>query len=251
MLKLMKYEFKKQGFSKLVILCLVAIIEVVFLLGVVLDKQNWIGTAAGILGMFTVGAMIFLGFEAILTFSNDLKTKCSYMLFLTPTTTYSIVGAKVLAAAIQGVMAAGIFAVIFIIDGGIVVAKYESIAELKQIIVSFFTEFLKLDIDMVTVFSVIASILTSWLSTITIAFFSITLSTTFLANNKLKGLISFAIFVGINIVIYYLMDLVVGNQIDNLTDMTKYNLFASLFSLVFIVITYIGTAWMLDKKVSV
>ncbi len=247
----MKYEFKKQGFSKLVIISLVAIIQVVFLLGVILDKQNWIGKSAAVLGMFTAGAIIFLGFEAILTFSNDLKTKCSYMLFLTPTTTYSIVGAKVLAAAIQGVVAACIFTVIFMIDGGIVVAKYESIAELKQMIVSFFTEFLKLDIDMVTVFSVIASILTSWLSTITIAFFSITLSTTFLANHKLKGLISFAIFVGINFIIYNLMDLVLGSQIDNLADMTRYNLLASLFGLVFIVITYMGTAWMLDKKVSV
>lgn len=251
MLKLMKYEFKKQGFSKLVIICLVAIIEVVFLLGVFLDKEGWQGTSMGVLLLFTIGAMIFLGFEAILTFSNDLKTKCSYMLFLTPTTTYSIVGAKVLAAAIQGILAACIFAAIFILDGGILVARYDFIAELKQMIMEFSRQFLKLDIDMVTIFSVVASVLTSWLSTITIAFFSITLSTTFLANNKLKGLISFVIFIGINVIIYYLMDLILGSQIDNLAEMTRYNLFTSLFSLVFIILTYTGTAWMLDKKVSV
>jgi ABC-2 type transport system permease protein len=251
MLKLMKYEFKKQAFSKLVILCLVAIIEVVFLLGVFLDKEGWTAASMGVLWIVTLGAMTFLAFEAIITFSNDLKTKCSYMLFLTPTTTYSIVGAKVLAAAIQGIVAACIFAGIFILDGGILVARYDFIAEIKQLIVEFSRQFLKLDIDMVAIFSFVATTLTSWLSTITIAFFSITLSTTFLANNKLKGLISFVIFIAINIFIYYIMDLVLGYQIDNLADMTKYNLIASLFSLVFTVITYFGTAWMLDKKVSV
>lgn len=251
MLKLMKYEFKKQGFSKIVILCLVAIIEAVFLLGVVLDKEGWIAASMGILWVVTLGAMTFLAFEAIITYSNDLKTKSSYMLFLTPTTTYSIVGAKVIAAAIQGIVAACIFAAIFILDGGILVAKYDFIAEMKQLIMEFSRQFLKLDIDTVTMFSVVTAILTSWLSTITTAFFSITLSTTFLANNKLKGLISFIIFIAINILMYYIMDLVLGYQIENLAEMTRYNLLASLFGLVFTVITYFGTAWMLDKKVSV
>lgn len=251
MFKLMKYEFKKQGFSKIVILCLVAIIEAIFLLGVVLDKEGWIAASMGILWVVTLGAMTFLAFEAIITYSNDLKTKSSYMLFLTPTTTYSIVGAKVIAAAIQGIVAACIFAAIFILDGGILVAKYDFIAEMKQLIMEFSRQFLKLDIDTITMFSVVTAILTSWLSTITTAFFSITLSTTFLANNKLKGLISFAIFIAINIFIYYIMDLVLGYQIESLAEMTRYNLLASLLGLVFTVITYFGTAWMLDKKVSV
>lgn len=251
MLKLMKYEFKKQGFSKFVILCLVAIIEVVFLLGVVLGKEEWMAASMGILFLVTFGAMTYLAFEAIITYSNDLKTKCSYMLFLTPNTTYSIVGAKVLAAAIQGIVAVCVFAAIYIFNGGILVAKYDVIAEVKQLIIEFSKQFLQLDIDMVALFSVVASILASWLSTITIAFFSITLSTTFLANNKFKGLISFVIFIGTNMLLYYIMDLVLGYQIESLADMTRYNLLASLITLVFTAITYVGTAWMLDKKVSV
>lgn len=251
MLKLMKYEFKKQGFSKLVILCLVAIIEIIFLIGVALDKNSWIGTSMGILGIFSIGAMIFLAFEAILTYSNDLKTKCSYMLFLTPTTPYSIVGAKVIASAIQGIVAACIFVVIFAIDGGILIAKYNFFAEVKQVITELVKQFLNLDIDVIAVLSVVVSILASWLSTITIAFFSITLSTTFLANRKFKGIISFAIYIGINILIYYVMDLILGNQIENSREIVRYFYYSSLITLGFTALTYIGTAWMLDKKVSV
>ena len=40
MLKLMKYEFRKTAFSKLILLALTAVSEVAFLLGVFLEKNN-------------------------------------------------------------------------------------------------------------------------------------------------------------------------------------------------------------------
>ena len=40
MLKLMKYEFRKTAFSKLILLCITMVVEIVYLLGVFLKKDN-------------------------------------------------------------------------------------------------------------------------------------------------------------------------------------------------------------------
>jgi len=251
MLKLMKYEFRKQAFSKLVILALVGLIELLFFFGVVTTREKVIGTSMMLLILFTIGALFFLAFESILTYSNDLKQKCSYMLFLTPNTSYSIVGAKVLSAGLQIILAGIAFFAIFAIDGAILIAKYDAIAEVKRIFLDIVSQFFKLDIAFSDVVSVVAVIITGWISTITVAFFSITLSTTFLANSKLKGIVSFAIFIGLNFLYSYIVDLALKLPTEDMTKITMYFALYSLYMICFTIITYVGTAWMLDKKVSV
>jgi hypothetical protein len=251
MLKLMKYEFRKQAFTKLVILSLIGLLELVFFFGVVTSRENVIGTTVGLFFMFAFGALFYLAFESIFTFSNDLKQKSSYMLFLTPNSTYSIVGAKVLAAAIQIVLAGIAFFAVFAINGGVLIAKYDMLAEVKRMILELLNQFFQLEISFSDVASVTAVMITSWISTITIAFFSITLSTTFLADKKFKGVISFAIFIGLNILISKIVDLVLGDINNYTNDFTLYFALSSLFMVCFTIITYVGTAWMLDKKVSV
>lgn len=250
MLKLMKYEFRKQAFSKAVILALVGLLELVFFYGVIASSEKVIATSMTILALFTCGALFFLAFESILTYSNDLKQKCSYMLFLTPNTSYGIVGAKVLTAGIQIILAGIAFFLIFAIDGGILIAKYDAIAEFKRIAAEFLREIFQLEVAFSDVIAVVSLIIISWISTITLAFFSITLSTTFLANNKFRGVVSFAIFIALNVAYSYITNLITGD----LTIETNYTLFfglQSLYMLILTIITYVGTAWMLDKKVSV
>lgn len=253
MLKLMKYEFRKQAFSKIVILLLVGLIELLFFFGIIADKEDVIGTSMGILLLFTFGALFYMAFESIITFSNDLKQKCSYMLFLTPHTSYSIVGAKVLAAAIQIVLAGIAFFLVYFLDLAVLVGKYDQIETLKEIINQFLQEVFSLNIQLKDIVAVVAVIITGWISTITVAFFSITLSTTFLANFKLKGLVSFLIFIALNYLFGVIVNMSLGNvfDINNLHNLTMFYILQSLFMLCFTVITYVGTSWMLEKKVSV
>ena len=251
MLKLMKYEFRKQAFSKLIILTLVGLLELMFFFGVVSDKENVIVMSMSLLAMFTIGALFYLAFESIITYSNDLKQKCSYMLFLTPNTSYSIVGAKVLTAGLQIILAGIIFFAVFALDGGVLITKYNALAEAKKIIIQALDEFLKLRIDFSDIVSVVAVVLTSWISTITIAFFSITLSSTFLENKKFKGVVSFIIFIALNFVITKVTRLFLGDIESYTSNLSIYFIWESVIALLFIVLTYIGTAWMIDKKVSV
>lgn len=253
MLKLMKYEFRKQAFSKMVILLLVGLIELLFFFGIITDKSDVMGTAMGILTIFTFGALFFLAFESIITFSNDLKQKSSYMLFLTPHTSYSIVGAKVLAAAIQITLAGVAFFLVYSLDIAVLVGKYNQLEALKEIINHFLQEVFSLNIQFQDIAAVVAVIITSWISTITVAFFSITLSATFLANVKLKGLVSFLIFIALNYVFGRIVNMSLGKvyDVNNFNNLMMYYSLISLFMLCFTIITYIGTSWMLDKKVSV
>ncbi len=251
MFKLIKYEFRKQAFSKLVILALVGLLQLVFFYGVIASNEDVIAMTMSLLALFSMGALFFLAFESILTYSNDLKQKSSYMLFLTPNTSYSIVGAKVLTAGIQIILAGIAFFAVFVLDGGILIAKYDVLAQVKKLLIQFMDQFFQLHIDISDTISVLTVIIMNWINTITLAFFSITLSTTFLADKKYKGVVSFLIFIALNIVISKITNLIVGDSGITFNSISTTLFTASAITLFFTVLTYIGTAWMLEKKVSV
>lgn len=250
MLKLMKYELRKQAFSKLIILIITLLGELMFFAGVVLDRHNTIGISMGLLSMFTFGAMFFIAFESIITYYNDLKQKQSYMLFLTPNTPYTIVGAKVLSSGAQIILSGVVFAVIFGIDGAVMLARYSSIKQIKELVTSFIDMQYHINIDSKLLILAVLALLISWISVITLAYLSITLSTTFLAEKKGKALISFLIFL--------LLEYIFSRAVDLITNIPGITLSASNTLLVNIILyalittaTYLVTAWMLDKKVSV
>lgn len=246
MFKLMKYELRKQAFSKGIILALLALTEVLFLYSALFDKEKTLGISVVLLGMITYASILFVAFESILTYSNDLKTKRSYMLFLTPRSSYQIVGAKVFTSGIQVLITGFVFLLIGIGDAAIIIAKYDVLAQVKDGIVQMIEQITKSNFELKSLIFVFLLVLLSWISIITIAFFSITLSTTFLANKKFKGLVSFAIFIGINALYSFITNKTIGN---NMSD--TYIILNSLYTLCFIAITYVGTSWMLDKKVCV
>jgi hypothetical protein len=253
MLKLMKYEFRKQAFSKVILLVLAGILELVFFAGIIFDNSDILGLGIGLLVAYGIGALFFLSYEAIFTFYNDLKQKSSYMLFLTPHTSYAIVGAKVVSAGIQILLAGVALFLLAALDGSVLVAKFNMLAEVKELVQAFLQQVYNVDLSLSSIIAVTALIITGWVSTLTVAFFAITLSTTFLANSKLNGFVSFIIFIVINSAYSFIINKFVDTTvtIENFIDLTKFFTTQSIFMLVFTVITYLGTAWMLEKKVSV
>ena len=47
--RLIKYEFRKQLLSKLIVGLIVLVLEVIFALGLFLEKEYWLGLAMGLL----------------------------------------------------------------------------------------------------------------------------------------------------------------------------------------------------------
>lgn len=250
MLKLIKYELRKQAFSKLVIIIIAALGEAVVFTGLLLDRQNTIALGMSLLFLFTMGAMFFIAFESILTYYNDLKQKQSYMLFLTPHTPYTIVGAKVLSSGLQVILSGLAFGLIFAIDGAALLAKYSDLDEIKRFLHELINMKYNIDIDANLLILIALALLIIWISTITLAYLSITLSTTFLANKRGKALISFLIFLGLEYVFKKIAHLV-GSIPGMPTGPHSSIIISILLFMVLTVITYVATAWMLDKKVSV
>lgn len=249
--KLMKYEFKKQLTSKIVVAILAAIAEAAFVISVLIDDSEWAGVSLACMLMLSVFGLCYFSFETIITYSNDLKTKQSYMLFLVPRNTYQIVGAKMLTTVLQIVGAGAAFAAIMVGDVFLIFAKNQDIEEFFEIVNDFLTA-LGMRVHLSDVIYIVALILITWLEFVLMAIFAITLSTTFFANTKYKGVISFGIYFVLN----YLLNKVANLVSDGFGE--KEYLMISTDGWVYIgiytaamLLWFFGTSWLLDKKVSV
>ncbi|MBQ9766888.1 MAG: hypothetical protein IJW37_02120, partial [Lachnospiraceae bacterium] len=194
--KLIKYEFRKQMLSKIVVGILLGVLELVYIAGLLFDKGDWCGFGMGIMAVVAVVSLFYFSFEAIVTYSNDLKTKQSYMLFLTPRNMYQIVGAKMITTVLQILVVGAVFAAIFIGDMFLLFAKNGEIQEFFDGIKEFFHMLTGVEIRLEELIYVILMLLVAWLEFILMAMFAITLSTTLFANVKFKGVISVALYFG-------------------------------------------------------
>lgn len=69
MLKLMKYEFRKTAFSKLILLVITAVVEIAFLLGVFLEKGNLLAIGVALFSMCAVVGVFYIGLESVIDFA--------------------------------------------------------------------------------------------------------------------------------------------------------------------------------------
>ncbi len=248
MFKLMKYEFRKQLLSKIVILAMVGILELMFIYGVIAEKANTVASAVGFFMVLAFISIMFVSFECAFTYSKDLKTKQSYMLFLTPNSAYGIVGAKVLTTIAQVFLTGVVFGTVIIANILFMAAKYHSVKEVIEVVQQFFKEAMQLDIQMDLIVSLLVYMLVYWILLIVIAMFAITLTYTFLANAKFKELVSIALF----FLILWGVQKIAEFILPDLAHITSYIMLgATGIYLVLTALFYLGTAWMLDKKVSV
>ncbi len=251
--KLIKYEFRKQLMSKIVVGFIIAALEIVFVLGLFLEEDSWIGVSSGFLVLTGMISLLFFSFESIITYSNDLKTKQSYMLFLTPRNMFQIVGAKILTMVIQIFLAGCVLAAIAIGDVFLVCAKYGSVQEMLENLKLFFNALTGVEIRLIEIVYVILMVLITWLVFVTMAMFAITLSTTIFANKKYKGVISVIIYFALDWIVSKIAGLVVPTGFlegDYLVVNTEAWAYIAVYAVV-LVLDFIGTSLLLEKKVSV
>lgn len=247
MLKLMKYEWRKTMFSNLVILAITGIMELIFLIGVFFEKEDALG--GGIAGLMICGivGILYIGIESILIFHKDLNTKQSYMLFMTPNSSFRILGAKVLANGIA-ILAAGLFfAALTALDLSIAVLHVGGVEQFLNLLKGLAIELqIGMAINDKVIFMIILTLLASWMMTIVTADFAIVLTATVLYGKKFNTLVSFVIFCFITSVGSQFMELV--PEMSNIY--ANFTLIIAL-TLCMVIIMYAVTAWIMDKKLSV
>lgn len=248
MLKLMKYEMIKQKTSKIVLIALFVILEVVFLAGIFLNKEEYVGIAAGFLFFLAMITFVIVGLEEIVTYYHDLKDKSGYMLFMTPYNVYTIMGSKILTGIVSIVVAAVLFVAVGLADVAIVFAKYGEIEQFFMGIQDFIKTYYELDINAMLVISTIVQIVFGWIGMLTSAFLAITLCTTIFSGMRGKALISFVLYCVIN----FVYDFVVV-QAANWIDISSVNVmmgYLGVLTVIFAGACYAATGYLLNKELS-
>ena len=73
--KLMKYEWKKQRTSRMIVMVALAVCVLAFLGGMLVEKDALMGISATLLLVGSFFVVFYMGIESILILNRDLKTK--------------------------------------------------------------------------------------------------------------------------------------------------------------------------------
>ncbi len=208
MSKLIKYEFVKK--SKLFLILIITAILANIGLGLAYG-QNGIAIFLGISPL--VLGIIYL-YELIKTYSDDLNKKSGYMLFMTPNSGYAIIGSKLITIILVGFIFFTSYAIFVLANLSIIAYKmvgdFSLIADgLNQIVEALnmlLSGTLGINIgDLILVF--IVGIVSAIVFILTV-YSAITIRKSIFSNTKFGGVLSFIIFVIINVIYGNLADLV-------------------------------------------
>ena len=112
MLKLLKYEFRKAQSAFLTLLGLTAALELYFLYALYQRKEDHMAISMVLLVLCAYAVAIFVFVRGVTSYSGELKSKSSYLIFLTPNSTLKIMGSKYLYTFVNGLFFAALFAVL-------------------------------------------------------------------------------------------------------------------------------------------
>lgn len=256
MLKMMKYEYRRGLFPLIVIMVVLGMAELLFLAGVVMDRENMlaIGMAGLIFG--SVIAYLFVLIYGIFVYNEDLKNKTGYLVFMTPISSYRIIGAKLLSILLNGVTLVLILVALAGVDIALLLHMYEDPVALKELLNAISQSLFQVSAGTVflNVATAVLVMLIQFFTTITIAFFAITLASTVLQNKKVKGVISFVLFIVINMLMSYVAEKLptIGNveHVNSMLEALGCVLPQILFMVVVMVASYFASGCLLEKKVS-
>lgn len=247
MFKLMKYELRKTLFSKLILFGLAAALEGLFLFSLAKANNGLQLTSTILLLILALGSLLFIGIQSVLTLHKDMNTKQSYMLFMTPHTKYEILGAKVLENGISTVIAGAFFTALGFLDATLLINSNQSLEELVELIHGFVDMLgAQLSANPVDIVAFICCAISGWLATVTIAYLADVLSSSILNGKKGGLLISFVIFLLLNIVVEKITTL-----IPDASTFAATQFIAVAVNLVLAAVVYYVTALIMDRHLSV
>lgn len=255
MLKLTKYELRKNLLGIGIVAGIICVLQALFMFFCLTENINYTSLFGGLLIIAaSVSYFIVFIFGVVTYYSyRELSSKSSYLIFMTPNSSLSIITSKLLYTLIIGIGISAIFIGFGVLDIFMMAGVFGDLADaLKN-----FSEMLKImGIDVVNIIinivAGIISFLIAFFFLISLAYFAITLSSTALQNNKIKGFISvilFCVLAYATIKISSLLPELYKNP-DSLSQALMSSLPATIFQLLMVVACTFGSAVLLDKKVS-
>ncbi len=279
MLKLLKYELRKNRTALIILLAVTLALECYFLYGLYAPEE--FGTEQDIHLLFAMTGLMLSAYAAVIyvlivgvtTYTREMKDRSAYLIFMTPSSGLKIMGSKYLFTLVLGLMLAVVYAGLAVLDISLLSDRLLRAGQLLQQFDRMLLE-MGIHLDQFLLAALVMAIyaLLSIFSFFAVAYLAITLSHTLFRDKKWRGIVSVAIFFALNWGISQLSGLL-PNPLDTLTyresaaaikiaeayglqttatlkDILLAMLPSMGLSLATILVSLFGCAWMLDKKVS-
>ena|GEM_PF-237459 len=285
--KLIKYEFRKTWGPKLILLGITAAAEIAYLIALFSHDENWTAGFAFLLTALAVGGIMMMGLMSVVTLHRDMNTKQSYMLFMTPNSSYKILGAKVVENGLSILVTGAFFFALGALDIMLLFSRFGTLEDLWDVIQRVLRAFnQEIPFDTASIASFVFGLLTSWFAAICAAYLADVISSSLLNGKKYNGLLTFLLYIALAILMGWLqrtaaqlligappvlfaetspagigapmMDIMRGASLDEPAGVSAFatyiqhqQLIHSAVALVYSALLYICTAELMERKLSV
>ena len=127
MLKMLKYEFRRGIFPLLIVGIVIAAIELYFLISTLTEHANHSVIAIALLILAAFCCYLFVLIYGIISYSQDLKNKSGYLVFMAPISSYKVIGAKLLSILLTGAIIVAVIFGLLTLDLSLSYSTYDSI----------------------------------------------------------------------------------------------------------------------------
>lgn len=253
MLKLTKYEFRKNLTSIIIVFLILAAAQIYFTVSCIFKEPDHAGLAAAMLITFSFISFLIVIIFGISTYNKELNSNSSYLIFMTPNSSFKIILSKLFYTFIFGCTLALVLVILSYIDvkmlAGLDGSPLDYLELIKMLITNMGIDYMSIVFSIITG---LVSIIVSIFCIIALSYFAITLTSTMLQNKKFKNFISLIVFV----VIGWLTTLI-SNKLPLIYDnpqTTVQAIVTLLPSIIFSLFVGAGCVWisaiLLDKRVS-
>ncbi len=258
MLKLIKYELKKDMILYIILFGALFTLELVMLLSCLGSKEwvaaMWLFVCAGAINAVITFVMIY----SVISYSRLIGSKASYLTFMTPNSAAKIIGAKYICLYTSVIIASVLLFLFVFLDVKVYISNFKIADNILEGLDWIFGLYWgKTVADLVG--SAVVILIVIWLmafAIIAIAFFGVTLSTTLLANKRGKGGLSAAFIIG-----FWIICGVIARNLPTIDSFIKsgdYSVGAGVlsnlpritFAILLIAGSFIGSSALLEKKLS-
>ena len=251
MVKLLKYEWKKQRMTSMAMGITLVMGMLLYGAGIFWENSWMLGIR---LVFFMMGAplvLFYMGIEGIVILNRDLKTKQSYMLWMIPKSVWEILGAKWIAEVLQMFFAFAAYSITGLLCVLGTVQYSGQMDAIIPLIQDLAENILQSPQSIATISWILLLCFAGWTMIIMAGFLAVILSRTVLLNSKAAGFISVVLF----FVIVFIVEKIYGFSSNYISLYINGDCFYDLWSIIYYILSCLGLfgicGWLADKKLSV
>ena len=253
MLKLIKYELRKNRTALLVLLAVIAAIEAYFLISIAREADTDVIVSLSLLTFAMAASSLAVFIFGVSSYSGELKRKSSYLIFMTPNSTLAVIVSKLLFTLTLSVLFTALTLSLIAVDIPLVAETY---GEWEGYFMLFDAMMMQQGVSihevLLSVTLTFAQMFLQLLSYVGVAYLAITISATILNSRKGRGFLSFALFCAIVYGLSCISGLYVYNALESGFTVSYVRLLlpSLLQSALVVALSAFLSAWLLKNRVS-